>query len=127
MRLLLDTHAFLWLLFDPSKLSSEVISNIKSADDVLVSTISLAEISIKYASGKLTLPDDPHSLFLTAIDRSHLSVLELSAEAALTMHKLPLHHRDPFDRLLIAQCLADQLVFASRDRDVKKYPLNVIW
>jgi PIN domain nuclease of toxin-antitoxin system len=100
MKLLLDTHALLWWLSDPGILSETALDAISEpGNDVLVSAVVAWEIAIKRGLGKLTAPAD----LLTEIAVSGLEVLPISMEHALMTGRLPNHHRDPFDRMLVAQ------------------------
>lgn len=120
---LLDTHAFLWAAADPVKLSAKARSAIEDPENAIhVSTVSFWEISLKFALGKLELagcaPED-----LVPIARSmRLEIVGPSAEEAAGFHRLPRHvHKDPFDRLLVWQCLQRDWVFFTRDRGLARY------
>ncbi len=128
MRLLLDTHSFLWYIEDDDRLSQraeQMISNIDN--EVLLSIGSLWEIAIKYGLGKLRLSRTfsefiPEQLLINQID-----VLPISLPHLTTYTELPFHHRDPFDRLIIAQAMAENIPVVSRDRPLQEYPIDVIW
>ena len=127
MRLLLDTHAFLWFIDDNPRLSSSAKSLLESHNDLLLSTASLWEIAIKFSLGKLGLPEpfDPfvrQHLSLNAIDILQIEVAHLGAVSTL-----PLHHRDPFDRLLIAQAMVEKLSIVSADAAFDEYPIGRLW
>jgi PIN domain nuclease of toxin-antitoxin system len=103
VRLLLDTHVLIWSVTDPERLREELRHAIVDPDnDVYVSTVSLWEVLIKARVGKLT--------------RSHLEALEV----------LPVHHRDPFDHLLLAQAIAEDLTFVSGDRHASAYSVKLM-
>ena len=132
MRYLLDTHAFIWTMFSPSKLSrraENVISD--TGNQIFVSVVSFWQISLKYALKKLDLtgamPDDlPDAALETGLD-----ILPLAAAEAARSHRLPrMAHRDPFDRLIIWQAIEQKMPLISRDRQFQKYSkagLKVFW
>ena len=98
MKLLLDTHTFLWALSEPNRLSKKQIAAMEDpTNKVYVSSISITEIAIKSSLGKLDLVFDP----LDAAETSGFEMLDFSAKDALLLKDLPFHHRDPFDRMLI--------------------------
>ncbi|HEU4974874.1 MAG TPA: type II toxin-antitoxin system VapC family toxin [Baekduia sp.] len=123
-RLLVDTHALLWWLNDDPALSPaarEALAD--AANEPLVSTASLWEIAIKRSLGKLTVPDD----LLEHIAQAGFSWLPVSAEHAWQVRDLPAHHRDPFDRLLVAQALAERLPIVTSDSRLNDYGIEVCW
>lgn len=126
MRLLLDTVTFLWALDAPDRLSDPAMSALANAKAVReISAISVSEIAIKQAAGKLTfLKRD----VLDGVADLRLRVLPYTGEHADKLFDLPLHHRDPFDRLIIAQALAEDIPVVTSDRDFHLYAgLKVIW
>jgi PIN domain nuclease of toxin-antitoxin system len=127
VRLLLDTHAFLWAAGDPDQLRVSARAAIEdSTNDVLVSAAVAWEISIKVALGKLTVPADP-AVWLPARVRSlGFQPLDISAAHALAVGGLPDIHRDPFDRIMIAQAQVEGLTLVTRDPENQKYPVNVL-
>ncbi len=127
MRLLLDTHAFLWFIDDDPRLSARAKSLLESDADLLPSAASLWEVAIKVSLGKLTLaqPFDvflPEQLVKNAVEVLPISLAHLGAVVAL-----PFHHRDPFDRLLAAQALVEQLPIVSADSALDAYPAQRLW
>jgi len=125
LRLLLDTHALLWYLTTPEKLPAAAHRAIQAAEnDVFASHASAWEISIKVALRKLEF--DPQGLAhaLTAVGVEPLGI-ELRHTARVA--ELPQHHGDPFDRMLVAQALCESLVLVSRDRELKRYGVRVLW
>ena len=122
MRLLLDTHIVLWQLAGTRSLSSTAQEAIADAAELLFSVVSFAEIGIKVALGKLAVPHD----LRRQVAASGVHVLPLSAEHGLRVADLPLHHRDPFDRLLIAQAQSEQLRVITADRRFGEYDVPVI-
>ena len=123
-RLLVDTHALLWWLADDPGLSATAREALaEPANDVLVSTASVWEIAIKRALGKLSAPDDLPS----HIEAAGFGWLPVQAAHAWQVRDLPPHHRDPFDRLLVAQSLVEQLPVVSADARLRAYGVDVRW
>lgn len=122
MRLLLDTHIVLWQLSGERTLSAAAIEAIGSADDLLFSVVSFAEVGVKAAVGQLEVPED----FKQQVTDAGVRTLGLSSEHGLVVADLPLHHRDPFDRLLIAQARSEGLTVVSADRRFSAYPVPLI-
>lgn len=121
--MLLDTHALIWWLDGDDALPADIDAVIRQpSTDVFVSTISLAEISVKRSIGKLRAPWIPDEL----LHDNGLAVLDFTSDHARRMLDLPLHHRDPFDRMLIAQALADDLVFATVDPRCRAYGIRTL-
>ncbi|MGD9507186.1 MAG: type II toxin-antitoxin system VapC family toxin [Geminicoccaceae bacterium] len=123
MRLLLDSHAFLWFMAGTPKLSHAAKEAILEAEDVYVSLASVWELTIKRSLGRLGLDVSPAvmvaegALDLLPIELRHLDRLE----------HLPPVHRDPFDRLLVAQAMEDGLVLVTADRTLQHYPVAWLW
>lgn len=126
MRLLLDTVTFLWSLGSPERLSSRAMSALANTKAVReISSISLSEIAIKLAAGKIGLRKVD---VLDGIADLRLHVLPYAAEHALRLFELPVHHSDPFDRQIIAQALAEDVPVVTSDRTFSLYEsLRVIW
>ncbi len=123
MRLLLDTHALLWALADPDELSTEARDATRDgANEVFVSSASTWEISIKQQAGKLEALDD----LLDAIDGAGFTCLSIDLADAMAAGALPAHHRDPFDRMLIAQARARGLTVVTRDARFVEYGVPVV-
>ena len=125
MRLLLDTHAFLWVLDAPQRIPAWIRSAIADAEnEVFVSAASAWEIAIKQSLGRLpAFSDDP----LEALHRSGLAELPVTVAHARATRSLPLLHRDPFDRLLVAQAQSEGLGLVSRDPAIRQYQVTVLW
>jgi PIN domain nuclease of toxin-antitoxin system len=117
VRVLLDTHLLLWALGAPSKLTAATRKQLKDAE-VFVSAASIWEISIKSALGKLEA--DPKEV-LAAISPAGFSLLPISGEHAARVRELPLHHKDPFDRMLVAQALVEPLILLTNDDALRPY------
>ncbi len=115
---LLDTHVVIWWLEDRAKLSSKARDLISDpATAIYVSAAVGWEIGIKKSIGLLETPDN----MLEVLAEDRLQVLPITLEHGLAVARLPLHHRDPFDRLMIAQALAEDLVLITRDANVRRY------
>ncbi len=128
---LLDTHTFLWSIWQPEKLGQQAVAVLENTDNrAFVSSITLWEISLKYALGKLTLGCKPDDL-LKVIDDMGFEKLILSHEEAALFYQLPKFARkDPFDRMLIWQAVSNDLILISKDGQFDQYSqygLNVIW
>ncbi len=123
MKLLLDTHIFLWALSEPNRLSSkQVIAMEDPTNTVYVSSISITEIAIKASLGKLELVFDP----LDAAEKSGFEMLDFSAKDALILKDLPFHHRDPSDRMLITQAISRKLIIATQDSLIDQYDCRTL-
>ena len=122
-RLLLDTHIFLWWRAEPSRLTEEVRNRIATEDLVFVSAASAWEARIKASLGRLDLPDTIEAGVL-ASGFERLLITFSHAERAAS---LPPHHRDPFDRMLIAQAQAEELILVTHDRLLKPYEVGILW
>lgn len=123
MRLLLDTQVYLWYLADSRKLSAKARSEITSAEVVFVSAASIWEATVKVAIGKLDVaPDD----LVAGIGASGFAELPVSARHAARVATLPHHHRDPFDRLLVAQALNEPLHLLTADALLRRYSELVV-
>ena len=122
MKLLLDTHVVLWWLEDPDKICEKAVDEIAGAEKVLVSAVVAWEIAIKRALGKLTAP---HNLE-AAIASAGFDQLAVTHSHALATESLPDHHRDPFDRMLIAQASLEGCTLVTRDDKIKKYPVSIL-
>lgn len=121
MRLLLDTHTFVW--WDNAELPRSVRDRIQSADIVCVSAASAWEVAIKTALGKITA----RAAFADAIDDYGFDALPITVAHADAVRTLPPHHRDPFDRLLVVQAQLEGLTIVSRDPAMRLYPVPVVW
>jgi PIN domain nuclease of toxin-antitoxin system len=123
MRILLDTHIFYWLFYDQHKLPSAARTILDDADAVFVSAVSLWEIAIKVRVGKLNA-DIPE--LLSSLEAANLIELPVLARHTPLVSILPLHHADPFDRLLIAQAITEPLHLLTADPQLKQYSELVI-
>ena len=127
MNLLLDSHTVIWALTAPQNLSAKAKRELSKADnELLVSMASLYELTIKMNIGKFVYKGGLKELF-TDLDAAKYSILPIEKKHLLEYSKLPMHHRDPFDRLIIAQAKSDKLTVVSKDEHFKKYDVKVIW
>lgn len=128
MRVLVDTHTWLWMLAAPDRLPVRAAAVVGDpATQVLVSAASAWEIAIKYELGRLPLPEPPASFVPTRMRASGCDPLPVDHGHALAAGALPPHHRDPFDRLLIAQARQLRVPLCSGDRAVEAYDVDLLW
>ncbi len=123
---LLDTHAFIWLSENDSNLPNNLRDMIDLADKVYLSIVSLWEIAIKLNLGKLSL-QRKYETIEAELESSDILLLPISFIDTLQIRHLSLHHRDPFDRMLIAQAINRSLVVISRDTKFDAYPIQRLW
>ncbi|ESS73163.1 toxin-antitoxin system, toxin component, PIN family [Methyloglobulus morosus KoM1] len=128
MKVLLDTCAFLWLVTDDpklSELSKEIF--LDSGNELLLSAATGFEITIKYSLGKLHLAEPPKEFISNRIQANTLTELPISMSHTYTLHNLPLHHKDPFDRLLVAQAMVNRIPLLSPDEQLSAYDITRLW
>jgi PIN domain nuclease of toxin-antitoxin system len=122
MKILIDTHYLIWSFLDTGKIKHKVYNELLSENNkVYYSQASLWEISIKYNLGKIILNNLTPDELNNEIENSFLQCRKLENDELATFYKLPIEHRDPFDRLMIWQCIQSDLTFASVDSEVEKY------
>jgi PIN domain nuclease of toxin-antitoxin system len=126
MKILLDTHTFLWGVSDVAKLSERVRKMLPVAE-TWFSVASVWEILIKSQSGKLPLPQPSGAYVMTKLRLNGVKLLHITADHVLRIESLPTHHRDPFDRILVAQSLEENLPLVTSDSVFNRYDLEVIW
>jgi PIN domain nuclease of toxin-antitoxin system len=127
VKLLLDTHAFIWWTSEPAKLSAKALAACKSEDNLLiVSVVSIWEIQIKHQIGKFSLTM-PLAEIVERQSEEGVVILPVRLDHVLTLDSLPIHHKDPFDRLLIAQASAEKAVLVTHDALISQYPIETIW
>ena len=127
MRLLLDTHVLLWILGDRSRITRRVRDEyVDPRNEVVVSAASAWEIAIKQSLGKLDTPGPVESWLPTAVEGEGMVFIPVTAEDALRVRSLPWHHRDPFDRLLVAQAMGGYTL-VTHDERLRRYGVSVIW
>ena len=128
MKLLLDTCTFLWFQGDAPELSAKARAAILDpANEVYLSAVSGWEIGRKYARGFLELPARPEALIPQVRVESGILSLPLTEEEAILAEKLPLLHRDPFDRMIIAQALQQGMIVVTPDPAFGAYPVRLLW
>ena len=126
---LLDTHALLWLLYDDPRLSKNVIELSESEAPLYYSVVAFWEISLKRsrAGFDFQIEDNWDKLLPPALESSGILRIDIEAEDCRYCEDLPLHHRDPFDRLMIAQCQTRHLGAITRDAQWKQYDITCLW
>ncbi len=128
MKALLDTHVFLWWLAQPDRLSEHALDILRDkSHELYFSAASAWEIAIKMRLGKLTLPDSPSRIIPRQLELDGIETLPVQLSHALHTAALPLHHRDPFDRLLVAQAQLEKLPILTADPIIAVYGVQVIW
>lgn len=129
MKFLLDTATFLWAIFDEKeKISRKALQALENPEhELFLSAASTWEIAIKYSLGKLELQDDPADWLPRTIQKIGLKPLTITHQHTLAVTHLPFHHKDPFDRLLIAQAKSENLHLLSPDEIFRKYRVSVVW
>ncbi len=124
MRCLLDTHVLLWWIEDHPRLSTRARALIADpANEIVVSAATIWEAAIKRAVGKLRFETQ---MLLDSLDRGSIGVMSITAEHALAAGDLPRHHADPFDRMLVAQAIAERMTIISGDRQLRSYAVGLI-
>ena len=127
MRVLIDTHALLWYLQGDPNLSNLALTTIENKDnDVFVSIVTLWEIAIKSGLGKLEL-QRPFENLEVDLQQLDIKILPINFAELDIYRSLPLHHRDPFDRILIAQSIGNSLTMITRDALFEPYSIRVMW
>jgi PIN domain nuclease of toxin-antitoxin system len=127
MRLLLDTHVWLWMIARPERLSAEARARLEDpANELFLSAASAWEISIKHRLGKLELPEPPERLVPSRLARDGVTPLPVTVDHALRVAVLPDLHRDPFDRLLVAQAQIEGLVLVTADPAIAGYGAEIL-
>jgi PIN domain nuclease of toxin-antitoxin system len=128
MKALLDTHAFLWWITDQPRIPQRVRAIIENGENALfVSAASGWEIIIKFQLGRLLLSEEPEDYLMDQIRRNFFQTLPIRMEHSLHLLGLPAHHKDPFDRMLIAQAQFENIPILTSDTQIARYPVEVIW
>ena len=127
MKAILDTHAFLWALAGDARMSRHARDVFAGSADLFLSMASIWEILIKVQSGKLNLPQPAGAYVLSRLAENRIKTLPISIDHLLAIERLPRHHRDPFDRMLIAQSMEEDWPIITADPKFKQYPVQVIW
>lgn len=128
MNILIDTHVFIWLDIARSKLSTTAQTTLRDADNIIyLSLASVWEIQIKSQLGKLELSSGVANVLRGQQTENGIQLLPISVEDILALETLANHHRDPFDRLLIAQAKQRNLTLMTNDRQIHQYDVNLLW
>jgi PIN domain nuclease of toxin-antitoxin system len=127
MNLLIDTHAVIWFITEDSKLplkTKKIIEN--TENNCFVSIATYWEIAIKHSLGRLNLDSELENIF-RIIEKTGFEILPITTNQILINARLPQHHQDPFDRIIIAQAIQDDLRIVSKDGQFKNYQVSLIW
>jgi PIN domain nuclease of toxin-antitoxin system len=128
VKLLLDTQCWLWWFTEPEKLNEDAISQIiDETNEIWLSVASIWEMSIKTSIGKLPLPENIDDYILSRMVKLGAEFLDIKTRHALQVATLPLHHRDPFDRIIIAQAQTENMLLISADSMFKNYGVSLLW
>lgn len=128
MRILLDTHTFIWLDTDPTRLSAAAIAVLADpSNTLLLSSASVWEMAIKVGTGKLLLSADLQTVLTDQTTRNPITILAVAAEHALQVQGLPPIHKDPFDRMLVAPAQVEGATILTCDANIPRYPVPTIW
>ena len=128
MKIILDTQVLIWWTNDVSNISNRVQSIIFDVNnELLVSLASIWEIQIKVSLGKLSLPRPLPDIIATQVSENQIKIMQIELSHIYTLDLLPLHHRDPFDRIIIAQAMNEKISIASIDKAFDAYSIERIW
>ena len=128
MNLLLDSHTFVWMHEEPHKLSVKIAHEILNpANRIFLSVASVWELQIKIKLGKFSFSDTLENVIAQEQQTNNLQILPVELSHALYLENLPLHHKDPFDRLLISQAIVENLTLVSADANFANYQVNLLW
>src|ERR1700721_2751281 len=127
MKAILDTHAFLWALAGDARMSRHARDIFAGPADLSLSIASFWEIILKVQSRKLNFPRPAGPYVLSKLAENRIEFLPVTIDHLLALEGLPMHHRDPFDRILIAQSLEENLPIVTSDPWFSQYPVEVIW
>lgn len=128
MRLLLETHAFLWFVTNDALLSATALDLIADpVNEVMISPATYWEVAIKVSLGKYPLSVPFEQFFTQGIEGNCFSILPLEIRHAAVLASLPMHHKDPFDRIIVSQAIAEQIPLASVDSMLDRYSVTRLW
>lgn len=128
MKYLLDTVVWLWSLDAVDRINEAGREILESGEEEIYFSAATAwEVSIKASLGKLTLPAPPHACVTAFTEKQRLLSLPITSLHAVKVYDLGVHHRDPFDRLIIAQAMVEEMTVLTADRDFEKYPVDIVW
>ncbi len=127
MKLLLDTHTFIWSFSNTKKLSPSAARELQNpANEIFVSVASIWEMQIKIKLGKMIFNDTVENIIIEQQQINRIQILPVHLSHALYLENLPPHHKDPFDRLLISQAIVENMTLVSADADFAKYQVNLL-
>jgi PIN domain nuclease of toxin-antitoxin system len=127
MKLLLDTHTFIWWISKPNQLPANVLALLDNEANIpVISVVNIWEIQIKNAAGKMDV-NLPLEEIVTVYRENDIAILPILPEYVLRLSHLPKLHHDPFDRILVAQALVENITILSKDSMIKQFPVNVVW
>ena len=127
MKLLLDTHIFIWWVDEPEKLSAAAMSALQDeANELLLSVASVWEMQIKIQLGKLKLSLPLKELLKNQQETNEITISPITLDHVLALDALPFYHKDPFDRLLIAQSIEEEITIVTADSQFSAYPVKII-
>ncbi len=128
MKVLLDTHVFLWWITDDPRISPKVSTIMVDGDnDLFLSAASIWEIAIKARLGRLQLPENPDSYLAEQMVSNAIQSLSITMQHALRVYNLPDIHKDPFDRIIIAQALLEDMPILTKDDYIPRYGVQTVW
>jgi PIN domain nuclease of toxin-antitoxin system len=128
LKFLIDTNVWLWSVGEVSRLNLSARETLSDPQhDLYFSAASVWEIAIKYSLGRLQIPESPNTLIPRETTRLGLRALPINYHHVLAVQGLPLHHGDPFDRVLVAQAQTEGLTLITGDREIRKYPVQILW
>ncbi|PKA23064.1 type II toxin-antitoxin system VapC family toxin [Leptospira levettii] len=128
MKFLLDTHTYLWILFEPENLSKKVLKLVENPENALyLSVASIWEMIIKFKIGKLNLQNSPEKIISESLVAIDCNVLEITMAHTFGLLNLPDLHKDPFDRILVCQSNLEKMPILTKDSLITQYKVNVIW
>ncbi len=128
MNLLSDTHAFIWSFSNTKKLSRTVAEAFKNPDNqIFLSVASVWEMQIKIKLDKMIFDDTLENIIIEQQNINSIQILPVRLSHALYLENLPLHHKDPFDRLLISQAIVENMILITADPEFSKYQVNLLW
>lgn len=128
MKYLIDTCAFLWWCLDPKRIPAATRERVEDgANEVLLSAASCWEIVIKHGLGRLELPTTPGAFVLDEVQANHFTTIAISPSHTFALEKLPEIHKDPFDRMLVAQAVCEQATLLTNDATIAKYSVKTVW
>jgi PIN domain nuclease of toxin-antitoxin system len=128
LRLLLDTNALVWAVLRPHRLSRRALEAVSDTHNaVFVSVVNAWEIVVKASQGKLPVPDDIEARIKRACNDSGFGILSVELRHAFEVRRLPLRHKDPFDRMLVAQARIEDMTLVSSDEGLRAYGVDILW